>query len=89
MKQEINHTPAPWFVHTLGQHYNNPNLIDIAVCFGDYEHICDTVYRPEDAKLIAAAPEMLEALKQISECIDMQTAYEIADKILEKMRGAP
>ena len=64
MKKENKHTAAPWYVHTLGVHDNNPKLIDIAVCYGnDDERICDTVYKMEDAKLIAAAPELLEALK--------------------------
>lgn len=62
--QEFKGTPGPWRVNTIGKHWNNPALVHLEVTFGtDGECICDTVYRREDADLIAAAPELLEALK--------------------------
>lgn len=61
---EFKGTPGPWRVNTIGKHWNNPALVHLKVTFGtDGECICDTVYRREDADLIAAAPELLEALK--------------------------
>lgn len=61
--QEFKGTPGPWCVNTIGKHWNNPALVHLEVTFGtDGECICDTVYRREDADLIAAAPELLEAL---------------------------
>lgn len=62
--KEFKGTPGPWRVNTIGKHWNNPALVHLEVTFGtDGECICDTVYRREDADLIAAAPELLEALK--------------------------
>lgn len=61
---EFKGTPGPWRVNTIGKHWNNPALVHLEVTFGtDGECICDTVYRREDADLIATAPELLEALK--------------------------
>jgi hypothetical protein len=61
---ETKHTPAPWYVHSTGQHWNNPELENIMICYGkNDEAICDTVYNRDDANLIAAAPELLEALE--------------------------
>ncbi|MFP8544710.1 hypothetical protein [Klebsiella sp. 1SOBk2mer] len=61
--QEFKGTPGPWCVNTIGKHWNNLALVHLEVTFGtDGECICDTVYRREDADLIAAAPELLEAL---------------------------
>ncbi|HHC0136889.1 TPA: hypothetical protein ACN7DQ_005118 [Klebsiella pneumoniae] len=61
---EFKGTPGPWRVNTIGKHWNNPALVHLEVTFGtDGECICDTVYRREDADLIAAAPQLLEALK--------------------------
>ncbi|MFS9649376.1 hypothetical protein [Enterobacter hormaechei] len=60
----MKHTPGPWSVNVIGQHWNNKSLKHIEVTFGqDGECICDTVYNPSDAKLIAAAPDLLEALQ--------------------------
>lgn len=57
-------TPGPWSVNEKGQHWNNKSLTHLEVIFGeDGECICDTVYQREDADLIAAAPELLEALQ--------------------------
>lgn len=60
------HTPGPWKVNTIGQHWNNQLLTHIEVTFGvDGECVCDTVYEMADANLIAAAPELLEALQLV------------------------
>lgn len=59
-------TPGPWVVNEIGQHWNNKALAHLEITFGeDGECICDTVYQREDANLIAAAPELLEALKEL------------------------
>ncbi len=64
--QEFKGTPGPWCVNTIGKHWNNPALAHLEVTFGtDGECICDTVYRREDADLIAAAPELLESLQEL------------------------
>lgn len=64
--QEFKGTPGPWCVNTIGKHWNNPALVHLEVTFGtDGECICDTVYRREDADLIAAAPELLESLQEL------------------------
>lgn len=41
----MKHTPGPWSVNVIGQHWNNKSLKHIEVTFGhDGECICDTVY---------------------------------------------
>ena len=56
-------TKGPWTIRVTGYHWNSADLRNIEINFGDdQECICDTVYRMEDANLIAAAPDMLEAL---------------------------
>lgn len=59
---EFKGTPGPWAVNIIGAHWNNPGFKHIEVTFSeDDECVCDTVYQIEDANLIAAAPELLEA----------------------------
>lgn len=70
-------TPGPWSVNEKGQHWNNKSLTHLEVIFGeDGECICDTVYQREDANLIAAAPELLEALLDLEAraCIYVNTS---------------
>ena len=63
--KEFKGTPGPWSVNVLGQHWNNKSLTHIEITFGDEgECICDTVYKAEDANLIAAAPELLKVLQK-------------------------
>lgn len=63
---EFKGTPGPWKVNTIGQHWNNKSLTHIEVTFGmEGECVCDTVYEMADANLIAAAPELLEALQDV------------------------
>lgn len=64
MKEKF--TPGPWTVNEIGKHWNNISLTNIEVTFGsDGECICDTVYRRGDANLIAAAPDLMEALLRV------------------------
>ncbi|UVX31701.1 hypothetical protein PRB79_gp37 [Klebsiella phage VLCpiS13d] len=67
---EFKGTPGPWGVNIIGQHWNNKSLTQIEITFGDEgECICDTVYKAEDANLIAAAPELLKELQAlVSRC---------------------
>lgn len=61
-------TPGPWKVITTGKHWNNSDLENIQVQFGYAgECICDTVYVREDANLISAAPDLLNALINLIE----------------------
>lgn len=62
----MKHTPGPWGQHSIFYHING----------ADNEGICEvrTTYRtkPEaeaNARLIAASPELLESLKEISGCM--------------------
>lgn len=88
-------TKAPWTVNKTGLHWNNPALENIEITHGEEgECICDTVYEEADAHLIAAAPEMHDALSSIIECWDgplykheMLPSIEKARKALAKARG--
>ena len=69
------HTPGPWILTTEATEVEGVNVrfsIDshthISICGGQsQEHMKDAIYEDEcraNARLIAAAPELLEALKQ-------------------------
>lgn len=61
---EARHTPGPWKVFNAGPHYNNQAIDNLQIQYGeDGECISDHVYTQADARLIAAAPELLEALE--------------------------
>lgn len=65
MENEFKGTKGPWNVNVIGPHWNNQSLTHLEVTFGDDgECVCDTVYQMEDAQLISAAPELLEALQR-------------------------
>lgn len=81
-------TPGPWSVNEIGQHWNNKSLTHLEVIFGeDGECICDTVYQREDANLIAAAPELLEALTTTLDEIGHWLSQQKPD-LKEKMASA-
>lgn len=85
----MKHTPGPWSVNVIGQHWNNKSLKHIEVTFGqDGECICDTVYNPSDAKLISAAPDLLEALQAVIRVADRQTdEFDMARAAISKALG--
>ncbi|NUU68164.1 hypothetical protein HQN64_18940 [Enterobacteriaceae bacterium BIT-l23] len=63
---EFKGTPGPWSYRKSGPHWNNSLLTNIEINFGsEGECIADTVYEEADARLISAAPELLEALQLI------------------------
>lgn len=71
------HTPGRWLLSDDGGHiYSDCNSGDVIVCPGDI--IClepdadesSEMWRKANARLIAAAPEMLEALKQLVAMMD-------------------
>lgn len=65
------HTPAPWIAVNEGKHWNNPQIDSWNVYYGnDKEHVVDKViecaYTEANAHLIAAAPDLLDALIELS-----------------------
>jgi hypothetical protein len=84
------HTPAPWKMVDAGPHYNNKAITNYQIQYGDDgECISDHVYEEADARLIAAAPELLDALKLAASVLsgDEMTKYSLV-KALEKARDA-
>lgn len=81
----MTHTQGPWKIHRLGRHWNNENLEDLAIVYGnDGEHICDTVYEEGDAHLIAAAPDLLEALENAKSMFPRGTECKIWKAIIDQ-----
>ena len=73
-------TPGPWVVNEIGQHWNNKALTHLEITFGeDGECICDTVYQRADANLIAAAPELLEALQYLTHALGYGSSMDVAN----------
>lgn len=59
---DLAHTPGPWIVREV-THKNVPGQRAFAIDFNeDREQVVDWVYEKADALLIAAAPELLDAL---------------------------
>lgn len=83
-------TPGPWSVNKIGPHWNNHSLTHIEITFGvDDESVCDTVYKNDDAKLIAAAPELLKELITALDSHDKGLYYDWdrAEEVINKALG--
>ena len=77
------HTKGPWKVHNIDGSFivasGNPDE-------SDYEGVCQT-YNEANARLIAAAPELLEALEfALGTCNDSETRQVITEAI-RKAKG--
>lgn len=88
MKQP-KHTPGPWIVET----YHN-GLFKIIKELDKTKSLSGQVWTriEADAQLIAAAPEMLEALEYIKQLLSdgenaMQTIENVIDDAIKKARG--
>lgn len=93
-EKQAKHTPGPWKV--CGH--------DVA---GDYDHfkegvrvaistICEKEERDANARLIASAPELLDALQSLLDCPDLNLdrleddtikAIELAENAIKKAKG--
>jgi aryl-alcohol dehydrogenase-like predicted oxidoreductase len=60
------HTPAPWKIHRMENHHSGvPDIYQIH--WSDIgECVAEIVHGEANARLIAAAPEMLEALEKLA-----------------------
>lgn len=85
----MTHTPGPWNAVDNGPHWNNPTITNWEIQFGDdTECIAEHVYREADARLIAAAPDLLGALKGILAITDRQhVAWDRAHAAIAKAEG--
>lgn len=91
---DTKHTPGPWEAINTGPHWNNDKISNWTIQYGDSgEHIVDHVYSEEDARLIASAPALLEALEDIvwryteAKGIGVGDAVEAAKKLLATARA--
>ena len=96
----MTHTPGPWFV-SMKPDWDEDGGMGPAVydCDGGVFAVVDdepeTIARPfceADARLIAAAPELLEALERLVEAagpqmIEPDLALEFARTVIRKARG--
>jgi len=83
-----NHTPGPWYAEKKSCHSGH-----VAICHWDGEEWWE-VWSPEwvkgggaeaNARLIAAAPEMLEALKTVSVWADNPMDYDEDYRDIQEM----
>jgi len=66
---EQKHTPGPWIARQVGGP-GFPGQIGYAIDFNaDQEQVVDFVYEEADAHLIAAAPDLLAALRYALEAL--------------------
>ena len=81
--QTAQHTPGPWHING-GPNPTKPNYATICVKPGDHttvDHICSIGERHSanwhaNARLIAAAPELLAQLKSLLEMFDHDAAHQ-------------
>ena len=83
---ETKHTPGPWYAH----HSKGWLVVE-----SDNENLCVKVEKGStaqkhmaDAKLIAAAPELLAVVKELEESADYWSEYDVPLGIVYRMRAA-
>jgi hypothetical protein len=83
------HTPGPWFVHhdSVFATGDFDGWNEKTICHTSFERDGDT---PANMALIAAAPELLEALEYLVEnCLESEGgSYERAVGAIKKARGS-
>ena len=83
------HTPAPWTIREV-QHSNVPGQRAFAIDFNeDQEQVVDWVYEEADAKLIAAAPDLLKALIQLHESLtELNDSGDVGQMVADQVKTA-
>jgi len=89
------HTPGPWTIDGFNmaavihctKERGHPDAKHLT---GDYEQIarCEGENWKANARLIAAAPELLEALSNLLNCVDGQHDDEWLDRVKQKALAA-
>ena len=76
MTAKPSHTPGPWKIMPLGTVIYAPSKVgpNVTICTGT---------TPANARLIAAAPELLEALKELTSQKLITSRKEAMDKALK------
>lgn len=88
MSEQATHTPGPWTTYREGERWGIEAPSDSIVVFGDSRDACgvygkDTEEMKANARLIAAAPDMLEALEAITnDCREIIEGREPLDMAL-------
>lgn len=83
------HTPGPWAAH----HHESTDTYTIHVAGRSWEswavaHVGDCTQDEANARLVAAAPEMLEALKGVLRVADRKTdEFDAARAAINKATG--
>jgi hypothetical protein len=80
---ETKHTLGPWYI---GRDVNGFVSVQVGDSLTERDLICDC-YTEENATLIAAAPDMYEALQWIVENADEDSVVSAAKAALAKARG--
>ena len=87
----MKHTPGPWKVEVTQDEWSD-ELYDI-MDSGGCSLLTDYVHRKDDARLMASAPDLLQALINIQECCNgyvgsgpLKTINEIASDAINKIR---
>lgn len=82
MKTKVTHTPGPWEAEPYDQ---NPSVFAIKSS-NDYENVVDAIHNEANAFLIAAAPELLEALQDALNELRIREYYFKLSPSIIKMR---
>ena len=86
------HTPGPWFATPTTGNPHNPNSLrmDIVTTSGEWNpaFIAGDIL-PEDARLIASAPDLLSALERLAHPMADDDDLDFARAIIAKAKGQP
>ena len=82
------HTPGPWDVEPKGSRHFVDGADGLAVAYLGWAGVRERSEIEANARLIAAAPELLEALERISTAYDETLRHPIAAPLLQAIYGA-
>src|SRR5690606_38890262 len=90
---ELKHTPGPWIIRKLVTQAGPASRGYAIECNEDQEQVVDFVYKEADARLIAAAPELLAALVYLMTIADgsgreRYIQFQLTPEFLEPARAA-